>query len=175
MTINEKEVIKYIDIIINDLENPFDEFTVFSFLEENKEHLSKRKDIAETYNLEDTIINFGLTKKLLKKTEGRILVLDDRGIKLKDFKKGYLKFEKKSKSTPFTKYQKIYLPIIIISFLFAVFKHFQSQSIKINNEELIIERDSLKTLLNVKQKEIDSLNIQFRRIKTIEMKLKAEN
>jgi len=103
------------------------------------------------------------------------LVLDDRGIKLKDFKKGYLKFEKKSKSTPFTKYQKIYLPIIIISFLFAVFKHFQSQSIKINNEELIIERDSLKTLLNVKQKEIDSLNIQFRRIKTIEMKLKAEN
>lgn len=90
---DEKIVIKYVDELVNDfIKNPFEEFTVSDFLHDHQRHISERKDLAETHKLEDAIEIFGRKKHIFDVYDGHLLKLSDKGIELKDFGKGYLKF-----------------------------------------------------------------------------------
>ena len=93
---DEKTVIKYLDKLVNEyIKDDLEVFMISDFLKEDKEHLSERKDQAESYKLADNIENFGLKKNLFKPYKGHLLSLSEKGIELRDLKKGYLKFVKK--------------------------------------------------------------------------------
>lgn len=118
---DEKIIIKYLDLVINNLDNPFDEFNVLEFLFNDKEHLDKCKNRSETYAFEKALTEFALVKKIFIKFDGHHwFKLTDKGIELKYFKKGYVEFEKHLKKQPLTLFQKIQLFTTILSISVAV-------------------------------------------------------
>lgn len=146
MSIKEKTTIKYFDIVINELNDPLG-FSINNILIDN-EHLkidtSEQRDLF--FEIIESIEKFGLTYRLFKKIgENGWYELTDKGIELKDFKKGYEKFIKKSKSQPLTKYQIIYLTFFICFGLFGVYKVFQPTVSVSEFNKLKTDFDSLKT------------------------------
>ena len=64
---DEKIVIKYVDELVNDfLNSPFQDFTTNEFLNESQRFRTENMKKSERMDLEDSIMDFGLKKKLLK-------------------------------------------------------------------------------------------------------------
>lgn len=146
MSISEKTTIKYFDIVISELNDPLG-FNINNILIEN-EHLKidNSEQQALFFEIIESIEKFGLKYRLFEKIgENGWYELTDKGIELKDFKKGYEKFIKKSKSQPLTKYQIIYLTFFICFGLFGVFKVFQPTVSISEFNKLKADFDSLKT------------------------------
>lgn len=154
---DEKIVIKYVDELVNDfLNSPFQDFTTNEFLDFSKRFRTENMKKSERMDLEDSIMDFGLKKKLFKVVEGRILMLDEKGIELKDFGKGYLAFEKSLKSTPITLYQKIHIGLTIISLLLVFIFGCLNYSLNQDKSDLKDENVQLKSDLVLYK---DSLNV----------------
>ncbi|MFD1163079.1 hypothetical protein [Hwangdonia seohaensis] len=153
---DEKILIKYVDELVNDfLNSPFQDFTTNEFLNESQRFRTENMKKSERMDLEDSIMDFGLKKKLFKIVEGRILMLDEKGIELKDFGQGYLKFEKSLKSKPLDWYK---IVPIILTVVFGCLNLYQKSEysglknrfeiLKSDFDSLTVERDSLKIELN---------------------------
>lgn len=138
-----KEKVKYLDFLIENIENAemFDIYTVF-YKNTKLEH-SEINSIV--FNLE----SFGYKSNLFEKM-GDNKRLTPKGEKLKSFKKGFEKFEKSLTKTPLTLYQKIHLPITIISLLGTFTFSYLTLNYKGKNDTLIkreiILKDSISKL-----------------------------
>ena len=145
MSISEKTTKKYFDIVINELDDPLG-FCINNILIDNK-HLkfdsSEQQDLF--FKIVESIEKFGLTYRFFKKIgENGWYELTDKGIELRDFKQGYEKFIKKSKSQPLTRYQIIYLTFFICFGLFGVYKVFQPTVSVSEFNKLKTDFDTLK-------------------------------
>jgi hypothetical protein len=146
---NEKIIIKYLDKLVNEyIKDHFDEFMVIDFLKEDKEHLSERKDQAQSYKLADEIESFGLINEVFKVYEGHILNLDKKGRNLKDFKKGFVKFEKSLKRKPLDLYRAIPIGLSIIFFVLNFYQKNNYDNLKNQYDSLKTEHDSCKQKLS---------------------------
>lgn len=146
MKIDEKTTIKYFDIIIKELDD-ISFFSVNNILI-NKEYLKvETTDEKELFSdITKSVKTFGLYRDFFdKKGENGWLKLTDKGIDLKDSKKGYLEYVKSIKKTPLTLYQKIYLTFFICFGLFGVYKVVQPTVSVSEFDKLKNDFDSLKT------------------------------
>lgn len=89
--INEKETIEYFDLLIRDISRP----TVFDIgnvlIENNHLKVDTTKEQDYYSDLEDALKEFGISREYFKITgTGGYLKLTEKGIRLKDSKKGYL-------------------------------------------------------------------------------------
>ncbi|TJY31607.1 hypothetical protein [Pontimicrobium aquaticum] len=156
---DEKIVIKYVDELVNDfIKDPFQDFTTNEFLDFSKIFRTESMKKSERLDLADEIEIFGIKKKLFKVSQGHILLLDEKGIELKDFKKGYVKFEKSLKKTPLTLYQKIYLSFFIPLSILALSNRFFPPVSKSDFQELSRDFDSLNLKFDYMKKQVDILS-----------------
>lgn len=134
---NKKEIIKYFDFTVNNLSDPFEIFSINNtvFDEFNPESANEREKFLD---LCDEIKSFGVNHGYFKivgkpANNSGYFKLTEKGIELRKFNKGHLKFERKSRKQPLTKYQKIYLSLFAISILIAaigIFKPNQNAILK---------------------------------------------
>jgi hypothetical protein len=155
-----KEKVKYLDIVIKNIEKT-EMFDIDSILS-NKTNLSNN----EIENIELDLISFGNSKKhnlfeLInpENTSTRWLKLTTKGEKLKQFKKGFVKFEKSLTKKPLTLYQKIYLPILIISVLGNFLFSYLAIDYNSKNNTLIEEKSNLKDTINKLKLKIESYKV----------------
>jgi hypothetical protein len=157
-----KEKVKYLDIVIANIQNT-EMFTISEFFG-NKINLKDK----QSRDVELDLINFGKKYDLFKlsnpsNTSARWLELTPKGEKLKDFKKGFVKFEKSLTKTPLTSYQKINLPFTIISLIGALTFSYLTFDYKGKNKSLnkdnIILKDSINKLKSkIELYKVSSLN-----------------
>jgi hypothetical protein len=145
-----KEKVKYLDIVIENIENT-DMFYISDIL-----YKQNNLSYNEIEDIELDLISFGAKDKLnlftlLKPKTNRCLKLTEKGEKLKLFKKGFEKFENKLKP----KKHNLYLIIpIILTFLFGSSTvYFGVLNYRLNLQEskipsLELKVDSLKKQLN---------------------------
>jgi hypothetical protein len=99
-----KEKIKYLDLVFENIDNS-EMFTIYSILS-NKTDLQRKKLL----DIELSLISFGEKNDLFellntKNTSTRWLKLTQKGEKLKLFKKGFIKFEKKNEPKKYSVYK----------------------------------------------------------------------
>uniref|UniRef100_UPI00404AC314 hypothetical protein n=1 Tax=Flavobacterium sp. TaxID=239 RepID=UPI00404AC314 len=142
----EQIIIKYVDELINDfLNSPFDDFTTIEFLNESKRFRAEQMKKSQMLDLADQIEIFGLKKKLFKASKGRVFVLDEKGIELKDFGQGYFKFEKSLKSKQLDLYQKIHIGLTTISLIGVFIFGYLNYSLNQDKSDLTNQNNLLKT------------------------------
>lgn len=107
--------IKCLDILIKNIDNT-ENFDIEIILS-NSIKLDNNEVIFNVFSFGE---KHNLFEKAVKGDKGTSMKLTPKGERLKEFKKGFVKFENKSTNTPLTLYQKIYLPILIFSVLFSV-------------------------------------------------------
>lgn len=140
---NDKETIKYIDLIIREIDD-FDTFSVnnivFDFLK------PESKDEKDTFfNLIDEIKLFGKNNDLfVPRTKDGWCKLTDKGKRLKLSNKTFKNFQKtENKSEWYNKNWIGYL-IAFIVLLFTVYQHFDNRSLKREYDSLDKRYDSIK-------------------------------
>jgi hypothetical protein len=108
MNIDEKTIITYFDVIIKKLED-VSFFSVNNILIDNKHLKIDTKEEREyLFELTDRIKTFGISRGYFQKNgENGWLELTEKGIELKDSKKGFLKSLKDSKSKSESTFDKI--------------------------------------------------------------------
>ena len=146
MTIDEKTIIKYLDIVIlksTDISR-FNAFTTLSdILDFDNKNEDEKKDI---FSLSDSVQRIGVTYKYFEQLEYEINIfrLTKEGIRAKE-KGGHLKYQEFLNKNPFTLYQKIYLTFFICFGLFGVYKVLQPTVSVSEFDKLKNDFDSLKT------------------------------
>ena len=139
----DKEIIKYIDLLIKDIDD-FDAFSVNNIIFEYLKPESK--DEKESFlNIIDEIKLFGKNNDLfVSRTKDGWCKLTDKGKKLKLSNKTFKNFHKsENKSEWYNKNWVGYL-IAFIVFLFTVYQHFDNRSLKRDYDILNTQYDSLK-------------------------------
>ena len=168
----EKEKIKYLDIVFNNIENT-EMFTIDSILSE-KTNLSNDEINDFEYNL----ISFGEKNDLyiLSNPENKStfwLKLTPKGEKFKSFNKGYIKFEKESTKVSLTLYQKIYLPLLIFSILVSSFLGIFNYRLNKSNNHLDNSNIKMKDSINKLNKIIKLKTIKSSSVKVHTNNLKS--
>ncbi|WP_203259002.1 hypothetical protein [Hyunsoonleella ulvae] len=163
---DEKIIIKYIDELVNDfLGNPFQDFTVEEFLNESMRFRAEQMTKSQKLDLADQIEIFGLKEKLFKKQEGHILLLDEKGIELKSFGKGYLAFKKSLKAKPLDWYRVVPIILTIVFGCLNLYQKSEYSGLKNRFETLKKDSDSLKNEYNSLKVKSDSLKVELSRLR----------
>lgn len=150
---NKEEKIKYLDIIISNIED-VDLFIPYNIL-------SKKTKIEEPElgNIEHSVRQFALTYELFEKNgTGSYFRLTPKGNDLKDSKKGFIKFLKMGNKKPWYNENWVGYLIAFIVFLFTVYQHFENRTL--SNQVYILNKKN------------DSLNIQIETYKNQFFELK---
>ena len=97
MNINEKTIIKHFDIIVKELDD-VSFFSINNILIDNKHlNINTQKEKEYLFELSDKIKTFGISRGyFLKNGDNGWMKLSEKGIDLKDSKKGVSKFTKSS-------------------------------------------------------------------------------
>ena|SRR5690606_4506964 len=141
---NDKEIIKHIDLIIKDI-NDFDYFSIDNIVRENLKPEEKNKK-EHFSNLIEKIVLFGQNNDLfVLRNKSGWFKLTDKGKRLKLSKKSFINFEKSLKSKPLDLYQKIYLTFFICFGLLGLYKTFFPSVSKSDFHNLKTDFDSLNT------------------------------
>lgn len=152
---NKETKIKYLDFVISKIEDT-DMFGIYSILSENKE--IKESELPKAaWNVE----KFAETYDLIEKYESGFFKLSKKGNELKDFKKGFVKFEKKAEKPPLSLFEILSILGFLITFSYALYQNNQSNTLGNQQTEFQIELDSLKTEFLLLNYEIDSLKHQL--------------
>ncbi|GAK94903.1 hypothetical protein JCM19298_1733 [Nonlabens ulvanivorans] len=108
MKIDEKSIITYFDIIIKELED-VSFFSVNNIIIDNKHlRIDTKEEKEYIFELTDKIKTFGISRGYFQKNgENGWLKLTEKGIELKDSKKGFLKSLNDSKTKPESTFDKI--------------------------------------------------------------------
>ena len=140
-----KEKVKYLDFVIKNIEDS-DMFDIENILYKLPELNKTYSDVG--YNVK----SFGVKNKIFSEiiaTKGASWhKLTQKGELLKEYKKGLIKFEKSLTKTPLTLYQKIHLPITILSFSCSLIFSYLTFDYKGKNENLINDKVSLIDSIN---------------------------
>tara|TARA_R110000851_G_scaffold16233_1_gene52871 strand:- start:3448 stop:3966 length:519 start_codon:yes stop_codon:yes gene_type:complete len=158
MSVNEKIIIKYLDIIILEcsdinlininnilFEKGYFNPTFKSKLENAEDIVYAVKEFGQTYGY------FG------KESSGGYLKLTKEGVAARRIK-GHNKYQKSLLKSPITLYQKIYLIFFTAFGFFGFYKYFQSENLKIEYNSIQNDNKLLKEQVNILEKRIDSLN-----------------
>ena len=150
MEYNEK--IKYLDIVIKNIEN------TEMFVIENILSKETKLSFDEINEIELDLISFGSKDKsnlyeLLnpENKSTRWLKLTEEGEKLKSSEKGFEKYKKNLEKTPMTKFEKWSLLLIILTIIINLIQWNYSSTLKSDLESCTSELDSLKTELYSKE------------------------
>ncbi|MDD7913795.1 hypothetical protein [Polaribacter ponticola] len=140
-----KDKVKYLDIVIKNIENT-EMFDVDNILYKLPELKETYKDIS--YSIRSFGVKNNLFSKIIATKGSSWYKLTTKGENLKEFKKGFIKFEKSLTKIPLTLYQKIHLPITIISLLGTLTFSYFTFDYKGKNNNLINEKIILKDSIN---------------------------
>jgi len=144
MSINEKTTIQYFDIIIKELDDA-SFFSVNNILIDNK-HLKTDSQEERDYllMLSDKVKSFGISRGYFSKNgDNGWLKLTEKGIDLKESKKGLLKFKKSLK--PKTDYIK-WVGVVIagLSLIWNIYQGITNNKLRDDNRILGDEIEALK-------------------------------
>ena len=136
---NEKQIFKYFDLVINNIDDVF-AFSINNIL---FEYLNPKnhKEKEQFFEIVDKVKYFGKKNKYFEqygKNDGGWYKLTDKGIELKDSKNGYLGFKKSSNKKPLDWYK---ISAIILTIIFGILNLYQ----KYDYNNLKTEFNSLKT------------------------------
>ncbi|QXP78834.1 MULTISPECIES: hypothetical protein [Winogradskyella] len=158
MSVDEKTIIKYLDIIIVECSD-INLININNILFDKRYFNPKVKSQLE--NAEDIIYavkEFGQTYGYFgKESSGGYLKLTKEGIAARNIK-GHNKYQKSLKKNPLTLYQKIFLIFFTAFGFFGIYKYFQSENLKTEYNSTQNENKLLKEQVNILEKRIDSLN-----------------
>lgn len=139
---------KRFDLLIDKIEDPL-EFNILVTLNKSIKTLSTNEKIS----LDDKLKAIGVSKEyfsIINEDTGWYS-LTEKGIKLKEYSKGHIKFERKINSTPLDWYK---ITAIVLSVIFFGFNFYQ----KHNYDDLKSQHASLKSQYNLCQKELSDFN-----------------
>lgn len=162
MQIDEKEIIKYFDILINDIKD-VDVFSVNNTLLDNN-RISANAETEKEYFLKlvDKLKKIGKRYEYFETLNGdrnSLFKLTKKGVQLKEFKKGHLKFEKSLQKSKMTFFEKLSVLFIIISGCFALWQQYSKDELKSDYKILIHQYDSLKVVSDSYKSRLDSILI----------------
>lgn len=162
---NNKEIIKYIDLIIKDIDN----FSCFSIDYIIRKHLNdeQKKDKKIYSNLIENIVLFGdnhdlfVTKNTLGESE-----LTERGKRLKLSNKTFKNFQKSERKSEW--YNKPWVGYLIaaIVFIFTVYQHFDNRALNNDFDSLNKKYDSLEYQSALYKDSVSELKQQLESQKT---------
>jgi hypothetical protein len=159
MIVDEKTIIKYLDIIIILECSDINQININNILFD-KEYFNPKIE-SQHEKAEDIVYavkEFGQTYGYFgKESSGGYLKLSKDGIAMRKLK-GHDKYQKSLKQNPITFYQKIYLIFFTAFGVFGVYKHFQSENLKTEYNSVQTENKLLKERVNILEEKIDSLN-----------------
>ena len=144
MNMDEKTIIRYFDIIIKELED-VSSFSVKNILIENKHvKANSQKEREYLFELSSKIKTFGISRGyFLKNGDNGWMKLSNKGIELRDYGKGYLKFIRSKKKKPdYAKW--ITLLIAGLSLAWNVYQGLINNQLKEDNRELNDEIEALQ-------------------------------
>lgn len=159
MQIDNNEVVKYFDLFINDIAD----INVFSIkntlIDNNRINPATETEREYFFKLVDNIKHFAFRYKYidtLSTHTGDWFRLTEKGEKLKEFKKGHLKFEQSLKKSKMTLFEKISTLGLIITISFSLFQQFQNNDLKTDYKSLKYQYDSLKVVSDSYKFQLDS-------------------
>jgi hypothetical protein len=159
MQIDDKLIIKYFDILINDIDDN-DLFSVNNTLiDNNRINTNTESEKAYFFKLVDKLKKFGERYEYLEtlNTEtNSFFKLTNKGIQLKEFKKGHIKFDKSLKKQKLTLFEKLSVCFIIISAGFALWQQCSKDELKNDYKSLKNQYDSLKAVSDSYKSGLDS-------------------
>jgi len=146
---NEKEIIKFLDLVFNKITD-FNLFAIDNILfkelninEKNKNEVEKLSLISKEVNL------FGKNNDLFEAINGNgWLSLTEKGKELKISKLGFVKFTKKNKAKKIDLYKIVAIILTIVFGVLNVFQKYDYRELKNNYDFIKSERDSLKHKLD---------------------------
>lgn len=151
MQIDDKVIIKYFDILINDIKDK-DFFSVNNTLiDNNRVNINTKSEKEYFFKLVDKLKKFGERYEYLETLNAKtnsFFKLTNKGLQLKEFKKGHLKFDKSLKKQKLTLFEKLSICFIIISGGFALWQQFAKDELKNDYKNLKFQYDSLKVQLD---------------------------
>ena len=171
---NDKEIIKYIDLIIKDI----DDFDCFSIDNIVRKHLKPEEKIRkEQYsNLIEKIDLFGKNNDLFVRiNKDGTFRLTEKGKKLKLSNKSFKNFDKSENKTEWYNKNWVGYLIAFIVFLFTVYQHFDNRSLKHDYDALNTQYDSLKYQFHSYKDSISELkptNLKESQLKRIDSLIK---
>ena len=142
---NEKDIIKYFDLVIKNLDDVF-AFSINNILFDVLKPESK-EDKDEFFIIVDKVKYFGNKNKYFEgfgKNDGGWYKLTDKGIRLKDSNKGHLKFNRKSKSLDWYKITAIGLTLIFGCL--NIYQKYDYNQLKSKYNSLKVDYDSIAPL-----------------------------
>ncbi len=152
---NKNKVIKFLDLIINDIEN-VEYFNI-------KEQIDKYLDLDEHDKayLPHSIAEFGDTYGLFKPTLDTKgwFKLTQKGIELKEYGKGLLKFERKLRRK-LSYFEKWSILLIAIGIAFGFYQNDKNQSLE--SHVLKLENQHIKTVHDIDSLKNELLNVKNR-------------
>lgn len=147
MDINDKLIIKYFDILINDIKD-VDLFSVNNILLDNNRIEANTEAEKEYFRkLVDKLKMFGKHNEYLETLNGdrnSFFKLTKKGVQLKEFKKGHIKFDRSLKKQKLTLFEKISIFFVIISGGFSLWQQISKDELKNDYKNLNFQYDSLK-------------------------------
>lgn len=151
----EKEIIKYIDLIINKIED-FDLFSINNILFDyiNPETKQEKDDF---FKLIESIKLFGKNNNLFKGiNKGGWFKLTEKGKRLKLSKKSFKSFEKPTNKKDWYNENWIGYLIAIIVFIFSVYQYIDNRSLKNEYDTLKIQYEIYKDSTYQLKKELSN-------------------
>ncbi|MEP2278838.1 hypothetical protein [Maribacter sp.] len=136
MNINEKTIVKYFDIIIIELDDA-SFFSVNNILSDNKHlKIDSKEEKDFLFILSDKVKSFGITRGYFSENgDNGWLKLTEKGIDLKESKKGLLKFKKSLK--PKTDYVKwVGVGIAGLSLIWNIYQGITNNKLRDDNRIL---------------------------------------
>lgn len=165
-----KETIKYIDLIIKDIDD-FDCFSVNNIVFEYLKPESKEGK-EQFFVIIDKIKLFGKNNDIfVPRTKDGWCKLTDKGKRLKLSKKSFKRFEKSENKTEWYNKNWVGYLIAFILLLFTVYQHFDNRSLKQDFDSLSKKYDSLKHQSDFYKDSVSELKQQLERQK---LKLKKD-
>jgi hypothetical protein len=147
---NEKEIIKYLDILFKDITD-FELVSIKNSISKALKHETKEEK-KKFFLVVDSVKLFAKNKGLIEKNgNGDWFKLTDKGKKLKQSNLEFEKFENKSKKKSMTKFEKWSLILIAVPTIFNLIQWNYSSTLKSELESCNTELDSLKTELYSKK------------------------
>lgn len=146
---NEKEIIKLLDLLIKRIED----FKLFSiqgiFFKEFKPNEKDRTEVNIFFEKVNSVILFGTNNDLFEKyNENGWYSLTEKGKELKKSNLGYVKFSNKLKPKKYDLYKIIPIILTVVFGSLNVYQNYDYRELKKKYDSLNTEYDSLKLKLN---------------------------